>query len=176
LDRYELKRAAQAGITLVELLVVLVILALASSTVLLNAPPSRTPVQEEAERLSARLRLALDEAQVTGRSLRAVFDATGYGFEVYRSGKWAALADHRFLSRHDFHPGVTPEVLVEEAAIANASALGEYARPGIPDDISRLTLDPMGAQSNLRVRLLSRDGAWVVELDPNGALESHRDQ
>ncbi|MEZ5897488.1 MAG: prepilin-type N-terminal cleavage/methylation domain-containing protein [Parvularculaceae bacterium] len=174
MERHTVIRARQTGVTLVELLVVLVILALASTAVLLNTPPARPGVQEEAERMAARIRIALDESMTTRKSFRLVLDEGGYDFEVFTQGQWTQMPDHRFLARRDFSKGVTAEISTAEAAMANARSLGESARPVI-DEKTRLTLDPLGAQDQLQVRLSSRDGAFLVKLDATGVAEASRD-
>ncbi len=174
MERHPVIRARQAGVTLIELLVVLVILALASTAVLLNAPPARPPVQKEAERMAARIRIALDESLTTRKSFRLVLDEGGYGFEVFSEGQWTEMPDHRFLAHRDFGKGVTAEIAAGEAALSNARALGESARP-VVDETTRLALDPLGAQDQLQVRLSSSDGAWFVKLGASGAAEAIRD-
>jgi len=74
-----------AGFTLVELMVVLVILGLATAAVVLNMPDPRGNLGDEAEGFAARLVAARDLSIVGGHDIAVRIDADGYGF-TRRSG------------------------------------------------------------------------------------------
>jgi len=84
-------RKARAGFTLVELMVTLVIIGLASGAVLLTAPDPRPTVAEEADRLAARLVRGREEAILTNRPVVVLSDARGYHFETLRDEDWTPL-------------------------------------------------------------------------------------
>ncbi len=164
-------RAGERGLTLVELLVVLVILGLASSLVLLNAPPSRAVVERDALRFAASVKVALDEMVMTGATYRLVIDAAGYGYERYAGGAWAADGIDRAFRRVDFDKGVTATVEIEDAALANARALGEDPPDAAEDDEPKvIRLDPIGPPATFTMRLLSPEGAYLVTLGGDGAV------
>ena len=143
----KIARARQRGLTLVELLVVIVILALASSVVLLTAPPSRPEVRDEAERFAARMQLALDHAITSTAPVRVKIDPSGYVFETLApaipenekiesdqaeeeegdSGniRWKSVAGASALARRNFEKGVTVTPEIADAANDNARELGE---------------------------------------------------
>nr|WP_241427534.1 prepilin-type N-terminal cleavage/methylation domain-containing protein [Fertoeibacter niger] len=77
-----LVRPPQAGITLIEVLIVLVVIGVASGATLLgvNAADRGTGAAFEAQRLAQRLALGVDEALVAGAPLALVWDAGGYRF------------------------------------------------------------------------------------------------
>jgi general secretion pathway protein H len=74
-------RIPAGGFTLLELLVVIVILGIAAGVVSLSvAPVEERRMAEDIDRLVALLKLAHDEALVTGRDITWEADATGYRF------------------------------------------------------------------------------------------------
>lgn len=166
-----MKRGGERGLTLVELLVVMVILGLASSLVLLNAPPSRAVVERDALRFASSVRTALDEMVMTGVTYRLVVDATGYGFERYAGGAWITDGIDRAFQRTEFDNGVTATVEIEDAALANVRALGDDEPNEQDDDEPRIIrLDPIGPPAAFTLRLLSPQGAYRVTLGPDGAM------
>lgn len=88
------------GFTLVELMVVLAILALAATAVVLTIPGEERTVRSEADRLSARLAAARDIAVVEGRSVAVNFAPSGYGFERRVEGAWQPLPGRSFEQRN----------------------------------------------------------------------------
>ncbi len=166
----------QRGLTLIELLVVIAILALASSVVLLNAPPSRPAVREDAERFAARLQLALDEAIAAGAVMRIRVDALGYEFEMLQAGEWRAIENDRLLGGAVFDEATTALVEIADPANDNARALGVDERADEAKDKSiRIILDPLGAQTAFVARFSSSQGAWRVVLSDTGAVSVAQD-
>ncbi|RZM09800.1 MAG: type II secretion system protein GspH, partial [Sphingomonas sp.] len=80
-----MRRAREAGLTLVEMLVVLAIVGVMASVTLLAAGRGdrASSAESEARRLSVRLRLAADETMVTDRVLALAPDARGYSFVAW---------------------------------------------------------------------------------------------
>jgi general secretion pathway protein H len=139
---------AERGFTLVELMVTLVILGLASAAVLLAIPDPRGSLREEGERLAARLAATRDAAIVGGRDMAVRFDAAGYGFETRRGGSWLPAHGGAFEARR-WPEGTT--VTTEPAT-------------------TRITFDATGLATPTVVRL-SRDGvAARVTVEAAGAV------
>jgi general secretion pathway protein H len=84
------------GFTLIELMVVITIIALASAVVVFAIPDPRGRVVDEAERFAARVLAARDDAVVQGRDVRVRVSADGYSVERRRRGAWEALRDKPF--------------------------------------------------------------------------------
>ena len=63
------KRSAEHGFTLVEMMVVLVIIGLASATVLLAMPDPRGDLRGDGERFAARAKAAQDSAIIEAREM-----------------------------------------------------------------------------------------------------------
>jgi general secretion pathway protein H len=97
-------RTGEAGLTLVEMLVVLAIVAIMAGIVVLGIGSGGDRNAEvEAKRLAARLTLAADEAMVGDRPLAIAWDKDSYRFLVEQSGQWredtvSALAPHKLPS------------------------------------------------------------------------------
>jgi general secretion pathway protein H len=93
------KSSAEAGFTLVELMVVLAIMGLAAAAVMLTLPDGGHASRDEADRLAARLAAVRDLAVVEGRGTAAVLRPSGYGFEQRLAGEWRALDGRAFGER-----------------------------------------------------------------------------
>ncbi|WP_422060390.1 GspH/FimT family pseudopilin [Sphingopyxis sp.] len=88
------------GFTLVELMVVLAIMALAATIVALTIPGEEPTVRSEADRLAARLAAARDVAVIEGRSVSVNLAPSGYGFERRIGGAWQPLPGRAFAQRN----------------------------------------------------------------------------
>ena len=88
------------GFTLVELMVVLAIMALAATAVVLTIPGEERTVRSEADRLAARIAAARDVAVIEGRSVAVTFAPSGYGFERRIAGEWQPLPGRAFERRN----------------------------------------------------------------------------
>lgn len=88
-------RGAESGMTLIEMLAVLAIIAVgAGATVLGIGAATRAPsVESEARRLSSRLQSVADEAMVDDRPLAFTWDAKGYAFMSRGAGGWTIDGD-----------------------------------------------------------------------------------
>jgi general secretion pathway protein H len=82
------------GFTLIELMVVLVILGLATAAVVLAMPEQGGSVEAEAERFAARTKAARDDAIVESRPVALLVDAGGYAFARRRGGQWQTGERH----------------------------------------------------------------------------------
>jgi general secretion pathway protein H len=97
--------ALQRGFTLVELMVVLAVLALAATVVILTIPGSNARVAQEADRLAVRIASLRDLAIVEGRPMALVVSPSGYAFERREASGWTALPG-RGYARHDWPTGI----------------------------------------------------------------------
>ncbi len=98
-------RDADSGLTLIETLIVLVIMAIMAGVATLTAgvlDPGRR-AGTEASLLAIRLGLAVDEALVTARPQAMVWDEGGYRFLAWnpKQGMWSASAQPILARRHD---------------------------------------------------------------------------
>lgn len=110
-------RTTAAGFTLVELMVVMVIVGLASAAVMLAMPRSSDRARTEARTLAARLVAARDLAIIGGRDVAVTIDADGYRITQRRNGGWQ-VADDRALQPYSW-----PDQLVVTTQIADGAVL-----------------------------------------------------
>lgn len=114
------------GFTLVELMVVLALIALAATAVVLTLPSANGGALAEATRFAARVASLRDRSVIEGRTHGLWVTASGYGFERRREAVWQPLDDGR-LSRADWRAGTA--VTVDGAPQGRLS----FNRVGLPD-------------------------------------------
>ena len=133
-----------AGFTLVELMIVIAILGLASAVVLLSLPIADGGVRTEATRFAARAAALRDRAVVQGRTMGLWATASGYGFEQRSGGAWQPLND-RTLPRADWGSGTAVSV--------GGAAQGRLAfdRVGLPN--APMTIDLTAGSTRAQVTI-----------------------
>ncbi len=150
-----MKRAPEAGFSLVEILVVLAILAVMAGTAMISLGAINRGGQPESEAklFASRLSLAVDEALVTDRQLSLVVDERGYAVQVSADGgrEWLPHPDPLLGARHDLARGIR----IETETI-----------PG------RIALRPDAATQAFSIVFRNGDGGWRVTEDGFGAHAS----
>ena len=86
-------RPSERGFTLVELMIVVTIIALASAAVVLALPDPRGRLIDDAEKFAARARAAHDSAIIEGRSVSIWVSSEGYGFDRRSAGAWQPISE-----------------------------------------------------------------------------------
>lgn len=131
-------RRRNAGFTLIELMIVVTIVALASAAVVLALPDPRGRLIDEAERFAARTRAAHDSAIVEGRSVSVWISAEGYGFDKRFAGTWQPISDKPLrVARwgRDIRPAIAgsegrDRVIFDSTGLANAPLDVRFQRGG----------------------------------------------
>jgi general secretion pathway protein H len=139
----------ELGLTLVEMLVVLAIIAVMAGAVAMSigSGTGRT-AEAEARRLAARLELAGDEAMVSGSTVGFAWDRGSYRFMTLKAGKW----------QDDAAPALEPHSLPAGLAI-DADITGP------------IVVGADGGGSPIALRLASDKGSsWTVAFDGVQAL------
>lgn len=143
-------RPAEAGFTLIELMIVITVIALMSALVVLALPDPRGRLIDEAERFAARARTAHDLAIVEGRSTSIWVSPGGYGFDRREGGKWVPMSDKPMT----------------------VATWGRDVRPVLDEARTRIIFDSTGlASAPLRVQLRrGAEAAAVVTIGADGRV------
>jgi general secretion pathway protein H len=141
-------RKSERGFTLIELMVVLVILGLATTAVVLAMPERGGSVESEAERFAARAKAARDDAIVESRPVVLLVGAGGYTFAHRRGGQWQAGEQHNWG---------------EGTAVATAGAAEGRSR-----------FDSTGLAEPMRVTLRRHERNVAVEIGADGEVHVRR--
>ena len=124
-------RRRDAGLTLVEVLVVLAIVGVMAGVTVLGLGPLRrgTSGETEAMRLADRLQLAADEAMVTSVPLAMVWDARGYQFFAWDAAEqaWRQSGQRDLGARHGLPPALRLEREGGDAPVMIAPHLPQAA-------------------------------------------------
>ncbi|ADV26795.1 general secretion pathway protein H [Pseudoxanthomonas suwonensis 11-1] len=143
-------RSPSPGFTLVELLVVVALVGLASAAVVLTVPGGEAVLHRQADEFGLRLRHARDEAILGGRMVQVGADAAGYRFSRRDLGHWQPLEATPFAPRA-WRDGVQAVLPPRQARVG-------------------FRFDPTGAAEPQQL-LLARDGARVrISVDPSGQV------
>lgn len=84
------------GFTLIELMVVIFLIGIASAAVILSIPGESSKLRTDADRLAARIAATRDEAVLQAKPMAIWLRPSGYGFEQRRDGEWQAKNDKTF--------------------------------------------------------------------------------
>ncbi len=155
-------RHRQAGFTLVELMVVLVLIGLAAGAVLLTMPPAKDGLDDAVTRLAARLEWAADHAVLSGEPVGLILGAQGYRFARYRLGQWQPVRDEPALAPASWPQGAMAWLEMADGALLPVDEASA--------EVPLLRFDPTGMTPAFRL-VLAQDGArQVIVGDQMGRL------
>lgn len=141
------------GFTLVELMVVITLVALAGATVVMTMSSGADAAGTTASRFASRLGAARDEAIITGTPVSAWISRSGYGFERLVEGQWAAI-EEKPLESSDWPVGVS----------VGGSATAATER-------SRIRFDAMGLTgSSASLQFTDAEMRAEVRVEPSGDI------
>jgi general secretion pathway protein H len=143
------QRCVQNGFTLVELMVVITIIGLASAIAVLSMPDPRGRLVDEATKFAARTRAAHDSAIVDARPVSVWVSTGGYGFDERAGGQWRAIAEKPL----------------------RVSPWGQDVRPTLTAERDRVVFDSTGlADRSLELRLTRGDESEIVRIGIDGSV------
>jgi general secretion pathway protein H len=153
---------AQRGFTLLELLVVLVLIAVLTSVITLNAAPDpRQSLSEQAQRLGLLLTLASDEARIRQQPIAWEGDLTGYRFVTESGGERRLLSEDDMLHERTWPHPLTRLAVVRDGQLA--MALLSADAPALRLPVAREWVQP-----RWRIELSDGQASVAVEFDENG--------
>ncbi|RKQ96170.1 GspH/FimT family pseudopilin [Maricaulis maris] len=158
-------RTREAGLSLIEILVGVSILATVAFAVSLSFQPARPPLDEAADRLAARLQVAGEEAITSGVPVGLVIDDFGAGYAFYRyvDQRWWPLADHPALRARRLPDNVR---LVVRDAMFTANEDDPAGAAAVPV----IWFDPAGLTEPFRLRLETAEAAIELDWQAAGGL------
>ena len=130
----------EAGFTLIELMVVLLIVGIALGAVTLSfRSPTQQPLGREGERLAAVLNLAKDEASLSGQPVLLKLDRQGWRFFQAGPAGWVAVPEDQ-LPAGQFNPPLDRVVFGDGAEAAHSEMIQYWIGVEEIDDFKGLRL------------------------------------
>jgi general secretion pathway protein H len=141
------------GFTLVELMVVVTLVALAGAAVVMTMSTGPGAATKTASRFASRLGAARDAAIVTGTPVTVWTSSSGYGFERMVGGQWTPV-DEKPLQSSDWPEGVSVSGAAKSATQMN-----------------RIRFDAMGLSGELAsLHFADAEGRTEVRVEPGGDI------
>ena len=156
-------RSGEAGLTLVEVLVVLALIGVLTGGAVLSfgSGAQRTAARDEGTRLAARLDLAAQTALLSAAPVSFTFDEREYGFEVPGEDGWTEPDVSALAPRFALADGVSLEAVDAQGAMTPTGATRGFV---IDPDLVPVSGEPV------TLLLATRGGpAWRVVFDGFGA-------
>ncbi|WP_022687219.1 GspH/FimT family pseudopilin [Sphingomonas phyllosphaerae] len=113
------------GFTLIELMVVITVIGLASAIAVLMMPDTRGRLMDEAARFAVRTRAAHDAAIVEARPVSLWVTPGGYGFDQWRGGAWTPMDGALRVER--WKPGTAATGAARERLTFDTTGLADRA-------------------------------------------------
>lgn len=168
----------QRGLSLVEVMVVVVILALLASVVVMTLPEDKPTAQEEAYRFAARLKAAQETSIMQARTSGLDVEPDTYQFVSLEDGKWYPYTLP--AARQDIFdmPEGVAIFFSMESEVATGTSGGDrgFVSTGLGEKKEEKRLqpevqfEPTGEVLPFEVMFLSREANWQVSLAEDGAI------
>ena len=143
------RRSAEHGFTLIELMVVITVIGLASAIAVMAMPDPRGRLLDEAATFAARTRAAHDAAIIDARPMSVWVSTTGYGFDERNRGQWRAISEKPL----------------------RVATWGAGVRPTLSAERDRVIFDSTGLADRPLDLRLTRDGeSTIVRVGMDGSV------
>lgn len=165
---------AEAGFTLVEIMIVVFIIALMSTVVVMNLPSAQSGTATRADALQRDLNRAAREAIVSGEPVALAVRGGQYRFERYRAGYWSPAG------------GVAgPQAAAASGLVLDIVAAGEPRRKrvreatprtrtgasaALPDFERKLVFSPVGDATPVTILLTDGADRAGITVSANGEI------
>lgn len=143
----------EAGLSLIEVMVVVFIIGLAASLVALTLPSQASAEERAAQKFLQTLKTAQDQAVITGEPIGIVISEQSYSLQVWRRGQWRDIGRDEVLTRR-----------------LNLSLRQERGDKQLADWPS-LILDPTGVTDGAIFDLMGPEEELAIQLLPTGAMQ-----
>ena len=154
------RRRADAGVTLIEILVVLALIGVSAGVVMYALPSASQArnLNQEAALLTARLNLASERSLINGTFYRLNWVAQGYSFDEWSDGAWRNAGTAPLSEAHSLGAGMT---LTDEGT-------GPKGGVEISPDLmpSGAAVVRLRISADTRERFITFDGASATLLEP----------
>jgi type II secretion system protein H len=163
------RHSHEAGVSLIEVLAALAIVALMGAIAVVMLDARRTALDVSAERLTRALAEARQEALLSGQVIgfSAAPDFRGWAFHEYRAGRWRVIADHPALETVRLPDGLT----LEARAGAIASRTEDTSA-----DIPQVWFDPTGFDAPFTYVLADDEDYRIVARLDDGRVRLSADE
>lgn len=149
------QRRAETGMSLVEVLVALSILALATTVITLTLA-SPNPLTRESDHLRSVLEQTAGRALVTGRPAALLVDGRSYSPAIWQDGEWRSL-------------GTAGRTLPSGMALVASDNAGTRRR-GRDDPTPMIIFDPLGHSPEASIDLVRGGSVTRFTLQPGGQV------
>jgi general secretion pathway protein H len=168
--------ARAAGFTLIEILVVMVIIAIAISFAVLSVGVTGRDreLDEESRRIEGLVGLLQERAVLEGRDFGLLIEPTRYQFVVYqtRRQRWESFDQEREFRRRDLPKGLSFELTMDSRLIV-LHAKDEHIKSDAPQTAPQLIIAASGEGTPFRLTLqrAGTESRATVSADAFGKLK-----